>query len=102
MRRWRTEFASSPERRYDARGLPDDVTDADVVVYDVGAGDRIAGRSVAELGLPETALVHLVGRGSQAIPPRGGTTVEVGDRLYVLVRHEAAESLRATIAGWRA
>ncbi len=101
VRRWRTDFVSTLERRYDARGLPDDVTGADVVVYDIGAGDRIAGRSVAELGLPEAAHVHLVVRGSEAIPPRGGTIVEVGDRLYVL-RHEAAESLRATTAGWRA
>lgn len=84
--RWRTDFVSTPERRYDARGLPDDVT----------------GPGVAELGLPEAAHVHLVVRGSEAIPPRGGTIVEVGDRLYVLVRHEVAESLRATTAGWGA
>ncbi len=102
VRRWRSDYVPEPEDRYDVRGLPEDVTGADIVVYDVADGDRIAGRSVADLGLPEDALLHLVVRDAEAIPPRGGTRIAAGDRLYVLVRHEAAERFRAVAATWKA
>ena len=55
-------------------------------------GDAIVGRRVRELGLPREALVNVIVRGDEAIPPRGSTRIEAGDRLHVLVRQEVAES----------
>ena len=52
----------------------------------------IAGAAVRELGLPRSALVAVVARGDESIPPRGSTRVEPGDRLFVL----APRSTRAT------
>jgi len=75
---------------------------AEVVEYVVGPDDAIAGRLVRELGLPRQALVSVIVRGDRAIPPRGSTRVQAGDRLHVLVRQEVAEEFEALIERWRA
>ena len=75
---------------------------AEVVENVVGPDDAIAGRLVRELGLPRQALVSVIVRGDRAIPPRGSTRVQAGDRLHVLVRQEVAEEFEALIERWRA
>src|SRR3954463_4906693 len=67
----------------------------------VGAGDAIAGLRVRELGLPRDALLNVIVRGEQAIPPRGSTRIEEGDRLHVLVRQEAAMDFSRLLQRWR-
>src|SRR4051812_26792972 len=59
---------------------------AEVVEFPVRAGDAVVGRRVGELGLPRDALLNVIVRGEQAIPPRGSTLVAAGDRLHVIVR----------------
>jgi len=74
---------------------------AEVVEYEVAEDDAIVGRRVREIGLPREALLNVIVRGSQAIPPRGSTTVEAGDGLHVLVRQEVAIEFRALLEQWR-
>ena len=74
---------------------------AEVVEFAVREGDAAAGRYVRELGLPREALLNVIVRGDQAIPPRGSTRVEAGDRLHVLVRQEVAVEFRELLARWR-
>jgi cell volume regulation protein A len=75
---------------------------AEVVEYAVGEGDAIAGMRIRELGLPRDAIVNVIVRGSEAIPPRGSTRIEAGDRLHVLVRQEVAEEVEdLTSTRWR-
>jgi potassium/hydrogen antiporter len=74
---------------------------AEVVEFHVGADDAIAGLRIRELGLPRDALVNVIVRGDQALPPRGSTRVEAGDRLHVLVRQEVAEEVDDLIVLWR-
>jgi potassium/hydrogen antiporter len=74
---------------------------AEVVEFPVRAGDAIVGRRVRELGLPREALLNVIVRGEQAIPPRGSSLIEVGDRLHVLVRQEVAVEFRAKLEQWR-
>ena len=57
----------------------------ELVEFDVAGDHAIAGAAVRELGLPRSALIALVARGGDTIPPRGSTVVEPGDRLFVLV-----------------
>ena len=45
---------------------------------------RSPGARVRELGLPREALVNVIVRGGEAIPPRGSTRIEAGDRLHLL------------------
>ena len=46
-----------------------------------------------DLGLPRDAVVNVIVREGQAIPPRGTTRLRAGDRLHVLIRQESAREL---------
>ncbi|MBA3301905.1 MAG: cation:proton antiporter, partial [Thermoleophilaceae bacterium] len=74
---------------------------AEVVEFPVWQDDAIAGRMIRELGLPREALLNVIVRGDQAIPPRGSTRVEAGDRLHILVRQEVAIEFRELLERWR-
>jgi potassium/hydrogen antiporter len=74
---------------------------AEVVEFGVRPGDAVAGLHVRDLGLPREAIVNVIVRGDQALPPRGSTRIEEGDRLHVLVRQEAAEDMDDLIERWR-
>jgi cell volume regulation protein A len=74
---------------------------AEIAEFPVGPDDAVAGRLVRELGLPREALLNVIVRGDQAIPPRGSTRIEPGDRLHVLVRQEVAIEFQQLLARWR-
>jgi cell volume regulation protein A len=74
---------------------------AEVVEYEVRPSDAAAGVRVRDLQLPRDALLNVIVRGDQAIPPRGSTEVAAGDRLHVLVRQEVAIEFSALLALWR-
>jgi cell volume regulation protein A len=74
---------------------------AEVVEFRVHDEDAIAGLRIRELDLPRDALVNVIVRGDEALPPRGSTRVEPGDRLHVLVRHEVADDVEELIVRWR-
>jgi cell volume regulation protein A len=73
----------------------------ELVDFDVLAGHAIAGAAVRELGLPRTALVAVVARGDETIPPRGSTVIEPGDRLFVLAPRSMRPELDDVFARWR-
>jgi cell volume regulation protein A len=74
---------------------------AEVVEYPVAPNDAIVGLRVRDLGLPREALVTVMVRGGRAVPPRGSTVIAAGDRLHILVRHEAADQFPSLIDRWR-
>lgn len=74
---------------------------AEVIEFGVRPGDAAVGRMVRELGMPRAALLNVIIRGEEAIPPRGSTQVMAGDRLHVLVRQEVAVEFRALLQRWR-
>ncbi|MCW2957320.1 MAG: potassium/proton antiporter, partial [Solirubrobacterales bacterium] len=74
---------------------------AEVVEFEVGTADAADGVRVRDLGLPRDALLNVIVRGEQAIPPRGSTLIEAGDRLHVLVRQEVAIEFNALLERWR-
>jgi potassium/hydrogen antiporter len=73
----------------------------DVLEYDVEQSDALVGTRIAELRLPEPAVLMLIVRDDQAIPPRGNTTIEAGDRVYIFARSEARPEVEAAIAEWQ-
>jgi cell volume regulation protein A len=73
----------------------------EVLIYLVRDGDAIVGHPVKELGLPREALVNLIVRDGDAIPPRGSTVIEAGDELHVLVRRESHADVEGLIEHWR-
>jgi potassium/hydrogen antiporter len=74
---------------------------AEIVEFHVAEHDAAAGARVRELDLPRDALLNLIVRGEQALPPRGSTRIEAGDRLHVLVRQEVAVEFHALLRRWR-
>jgi cell volume regulation protein A len=74
---------------------------AEILEYPVGSMDAIAGARVRDLALPRDAVVNVIVRGEQAIPPRGSTRLLPGDRLHIMLRHEMARQLPALMARWR-
>ena len=53
------------------------------------AGSPAAGRRIHEVGLPDEALVVLVGREGRYLIPSGGTQLRAADRLFVLASDTA-------------
>jgi cell volume regulation protein A len=74
---------------------------AEVVEYPIRESDPIVGSLVRDLGLPREAVINVIVRGDEAIPPRGSTRLEAGDRLHILVREEAAGLFPELIERWR-
>jgi cell volume regulation protein A len=75
---------------------------AEVLEHEVQEGDAAIGARVRELGLPRDAVVNLIVRDEQAVPPRGSTRLRAGDRLHVLVRQEASLDMPELVSRWRA
>jgi potassium/hydrogen antiporter len=73
----------------------------EVIAYRVRAGDAVVGAMVKELGLPREALVNVIVRAGNAIPPRGSTAIEAGDELHILVRREAHQEVEQLSERWR-
>jgi len=74
---------------------------AEVVQFPVRPGDAVVGHPVRELGLPREALLNVIVRREQAIPPRGSTVIEAGDQLHILVRQEKALEFQDLLRLWR-
>ena len=74
---------------------------ADVVEVPISEVDAAIGVRVRDLGLPREALVNVLVRGDEALPPRGSTRLQDGDRLYIVARQSALVALEAARERWR-
>jgi cell volume regulation protein A len=74
---------------------------AEVIEFPVAPADAIVGHHVRDIGLPRDALLNVIVRRGEAIPPRGSTQIEAGDRMHVLVRKEVARQFPALMERWR-
>ena len=74
---------------------------AEILEYPVAPGDAIAGHRVRDLGLPREAVVNVIVRGDQAIPPRGSTRLREGDQVHVLLRQSEAKRVPELVDRWR-
>ena len=63
--------------------------------------DAVVGARVRDLGLPREAVVNVIVRGDEAIPPRGSTILRAGDRLHVLLRSELSRDVHRIVERWR-
>jgi potassium/hydrogen antiporter len=74
---------------------------AEVLEYPVADDDAVVGARVRDLGLPREAVVNVIVRGGEAIPPRGSTILRAGDRLHVLLRSELSRDVHRIVERWR-
>jgi potassium/hydrogen antiporter len=101
---WVAERLGLVDPRPEVRAAPlevDALGNLELVEFDVAGDHAIAGSLVRELGLPRSALVALVARGRDTIPPRGRTLIEAGDRLFVLVPRSNRPELEDVFERWR-
>ena len=73
----------------------------DLIDFVVSPDHAIAGSAVRELGLPRSAIIAVVGRGDDSIPPRGSTIIQPGDRLFVLAPRSMRQDIDDVFARWR-
>jgi cell volume regulation protein A len=73
----------------------------ELVDFAVAHDHAIAGAVVRELGLPRDALIAVINRGEETIPPRGSTRVEAGDQLFVLIPRRRRADLEDVFTRWR-
>ncbi len=73
----------------------------DVFAYRVAPTDAVVSHQVKELGLPRDALVNVIVRGGEALPPRGSTVIEADDELHLLIRREARQQVGRLVSLWR-
>jgi cell volume regulation protein A len=71
--------------------------DAEILDVAIGPRSPVAGRTVAQLDLPEGALVALVARGDTLLAPSGSTDVRVGDHLFVIARTDSRDDITRTL-----
>jgi len=72
-----------------------------LVEFPVAADHAIVGSAVRELGLPREALIAVLVRGDEAIPPRGATTIQPGDVLFILGPDGKGPELEDVFSRWR-
>lgn len=72
----------------------------DVISYRLPEGAAAAGHPVRDLELPREALVNVIVREGNAIPPRGSTELREGDELHILVRSEMRDEVEALTKKW--
>jgi len=72
----------------------------DVIAYRLPPGAAAAGHPVRELELPREALVNVIVRDGNALPPRGSTELREGDELHILVRSELRDEVEAMTKRW--
>jgi potassium/hydrogen antiporter len=62
--------------------------EGDIVDLTISDASRAAGRRLRDLALPEGAVVALITRHDEIIPPRGSTQILSGDHVFVVLRPE--------------
>ena len=72
----------------------------DVIAYRLPPGAAAAGHPVRDLELPREALVNVIVRDGDALPPRGSTELQEGDELHILVRSELRDEVEALTRKW--
>jgi cell volume regulation protein A len=58
----------------------------EIVDYAIGDDSRAAGRRVKDLALPEGAVIALIARGDQIVPPQGSTYIQPKDHVILVLK----------------
>lgn len=73
----------------------------DLIDFVVAPDHAIAGVAVREVGLPRAAIIAVVVREDESIPPRGSTIIQPGDYIFVLAAHSLRPEIEDVFSRWR-
>ena len=65
-----------------------------IVPYDAD----VVGKSIVEIGMPQDSLVTLISRNGAFLVPSGGTVLQEGDTMLVLVNRKNLPEVRAMLS----
>jgi len=83
-----------PSRRYPIEFAPPAGSDTDLVDIIVPYHSDAAGKSIVELNMPQDSLIVLISRNDEFLVPSGGTVLEPGDTILVLVNKRNIDRVR--------
>lgn len=72
--------------RYPIESVPTVASDTELVDLSVPRGSAVTGKTIIELGLPQSSLIALIARNDTFIIPSGSTILEEGDTLLVIAK----------------
>ncbi|WP_392342980.1 potassium/proton antiporter [Pseudoalteromonas prydzensis] len=62
--------------------------DAEIVQYTVGENSKVVGRCLSDIALPDNSVVAMITRGTKVIAPRGSTSIDTHDHVFIVLRPE--------------
>ena len=83
------------KRRYPIEFAAVEGVDTELVDLIVPFNSAVAGRSIVELALPQDSLIVLISRNDNFIVPSGGTVLQEGDTVLVLVNKNNLPTVRS-------
>ncbi len=84
--------------RYPIEFAPVEGSDTELVDMIVPYNAAIAGQSIVELGLPQDCLIVLISRNDNFLVPSGGTILQEGDTILVLVNKATLPAVREILS----
>jgi cell volume regulation protein A len=87
------------KRRSPIEFAPEEGVDTELVDLIVPYNAAVTGKSIVELGLPQDSLVVLISRADSYLVPSGGTVLQEGDTILVLVNKSNLPEVRAVLSG---
>jgi len=88
-------------RQYPIEYAPMPGVDTQLVEFIIPYSSAIAGKRVVELGLPRDSLIVLVNRDENFFVPSGGTILDGGDVVLVLVNQNNLTGVRQILMEWK-
>jgi cell volume regulation protein A len=85
------------KRRYPLEFSPVEGVDTELVDLIVPYNSPAAGKSIVELGMPPDSLIVLISRNDSFLVPSGGTTLQEGDTVLVLVNKTNLPHVRSVL-----
>jgi cell volume regulation protein A len=86
------------KRRSPIEFAPVEGSDTQLVDVIVPYNSEAAGKSLVELGLPQGSLIVLITRNDEFLVPTGGTVLQAGDALLVLVTEKNLPEVRSVFS----
>ncbi len=94
----RVDTVGEKKRRYPLEFARMEGVDTELVDLIVPYHSAVVGKSIVELGFPQDSLIVLIGRDDSFFVPSGGTILQGGDTVLVLVNKDNLVAVRAILA----
>lgn len=96
-RLFRVDAPPEARRKYPLEFSPIEGVDTELVDLIVPYNSPAAGKTIVELGMPPDSLIVLISRSDNFLVPSGGTALQEGDTVLVLVNKNNLPLVRSVL-----